>query len=71
MVGQSYPRMAPVEHNVINANPYELTFIEIEMKPDSPHGAATCGAIAMDLDTGELGAQQGLVHNVAAERWQV
>jgi len=24
--------MAPVEHNVINANPYELTFIEIEVK---------------------------------------
>jgi isopenicillin-N N-acyltransferase-like protein len=39
--------------------------------PDSPHGAATCGAIAMNLDTGELWAQQGLVHNVAAERWQV
>jgi isopenicillin-N N-acyltransferase-like protein len=39
--------------------------------PESPHGAATCGAIAMNLDTGELWAQQGLVHNVAAERWQV
>jgi quercetin dioxygenase-like cupin family protein len=32
VVGQSYARMAPVEHNVINANPYELTFIEIEVK---------------------------------------
>jgi len=32
VVGQSYARMAPVEHNVINANPYELTFIEIEIK---------------------------------------
>jgi quercetin dioxygenase-like cupin family protein len=32
VVGQSYARTAPVEHNVINANPYELTFIEIEMK---------------------------------------
>jgi isopenicillin-N N-acyltransferase like protein len=39
--------------------------------PESPHGAATCGAIAMNLDTGELWAQQGLVHNVAAERWRV
>jgi isopenicillin-N N-acyltransferase-like protein len=39
--------------------------------PESPHGAATCGAIAMNLSTGELWAQQGLVHNVAAERWQV
>src|SRR6202020_1605090 len=27
--------------------------------PESPHGAATCGAIAMNLDTGELWAQQG------------
>jgi quercetin dioxygenase-like cupin family protein len=32
VVGQSYARTAPVEHDVINANPYELTFIEIEMK---------------------------------------
>ncbi len=39
--------------------------------PESPHGAATCGAIAMNLDTGELWAQQGFVHNVAAERWQL
>jgi isopenicillin-N N-acyltransferase-like protein len=39
--------------------------------PDSPHGAATCGAIAMNLDTGELWAQQGFIHNVAAERWQL
>jgi isopenicillin-N N-acyltransferase-like protein len=39
--------------------------------PEAPHGTATCGAIAMNLDTGELWAQQGLVHNVAAERWQV
>lgn len=37
--------------------------------PESPHGAATCGAIAMNLDTGEVWAQQGLIHNVAAERW--
>ncbi|HEY6175812.1 MAG TPA: C45 family peptidase [Kofleriaceae bacterium] len=39
--------------------------------PEAPHGTATCGAIAMNLDTGELWAQQGLVHNVAAERWQL
>jgi len=32
-VGQSYFRSAPVEHNVINANPYELAFVEIEFKP--------------------------------------
>jgi isopenicillin-N N-acyltransferase-like protein len=39
--------------------------------PEAPHGAATCGAVAMNLDTGELWAQQGLIHNVAAERWQL
>ncbi len=39
--------------------------------PESPHGTATCGAIAMNLETGELWAQQGLVHNVAPERWQL
>nr|HEX4316583.1 C45 family peptidase [Kofleriaceae bacterium] len=39
--------------------------------PESPHGAATCGAIAMNLDTGELWAQQGLVHNVAPETWKL
>jgi isopenicillin-N N-acyltransferase-like protein len=39
--------------------------------PESPHGAATCGAFAVNLDTGELWAQQGLIHNVAAERWQL
>ena len=33
--------------------------------PEAPHGAATCGAIAMNLDTGELWAQQGFIHNVA------
>lgn len=32
VVGQSYTRVAPVEHNVINANPHELTFVEIELK---------------------------------------
>ena len=35
------------------------------------HSTATCGAIAMNLDTGELWAQQGFIHNVAAERWQL
>lgn len=39
--------------------------------PEAPHGAATCGAIAMNLDTGELWVQQGLIHNVAPERWQL
>lgn len=39
--------------------------------PEAPHESATCGAIAMNLDTGELWAQQGLIHNVAAERWQL
>ncbi len=39
--------------------------------PESPHGAATCGAIAMNLDSGELWAQQGLVHNVAPEKWRL
>ena len=39
--------------------------------PESPHGVATCGAIAANLDTGELWAQQGLIHNVAAEKWQL
>ena len=38
--------------------------------PESPHGAATCGAIAMNLSTGELWAQQGFIHNVAPEKWQ-
>ena len=39
--------------------------------PESPHGAATCGAIAMNVDSGELWAQQGFIHNVAAERWKL
>lgn len=37
--------------------------------PQNPHGAATCGAIAMNLDTGELWAQGGFITNVAAERF--
>ena len=39
--------------------------------PEAPHGAATCGAIAMNLDTGEVWAQQGLIHNVAPEKFHV
>jgi isopenicillin-N N-acyltransferase-like protein len=39
--------------------------------PEAPHGVATCGAIAMNVDTGELHAQQGFIHNVAPERWKL
>jgi isopenicillin-N N-acyltransferase-like protein len=39
--------------------------------PEAPHGAATCGAIAMNVDTGEVWAQQGFVHNVAPEKFAV
>jgi isopenicillin-N N-acyltransferase-like protein len=39
--------------------------------PESPHGAATCGAIAMNLTTGDVWAQQGFVHNVAPEKSHV
>ena len=31
--GRSYARGAGVEHNVINANGFDLAFIEIELKP--------------------------------------
>ena len=30
--GQSYFRSADVEHNVVNANDFEFTFVEIELK---------------------------------------
>jgi beta-alanine degradation protein BauB len=30
--GQSYYRPIGVEHNVINANDYEFTFVEVEFK---------------------------------------
>jgi quercetin dioxygenase-like cupin family protein len=30
--GQSYTRNAGVEHNVINDNPFEFVFVEIEIK---------------------------------------
>lgn len=39
--------------------------------PENPHGTATCGAVAMNLDTGELWAQAGFVTNVAAARFSV
>ncbi len=39
--------------------------------PENPHGVATCGAIAMNVSTGELWIQQGLIHNVAPEKWQL
>jgi beta-alanine degradation protein BauB len=32
-LGVSYTRSAGVEHNVINANDYFLSFIEVELKP--------------------------------------
>ena len=32
-LGVSYSRPAGVEHNVINANDYFLSFIEVELKP--------------------------------------
>lgn len=39
--------------------------------PQNPHGAATCGAIAMNLDSGELWAQAGFITNVAADRFSI
>ena len=32
--------------------------------PEAPHGTATCGAIAMNLDVGEVWAQAGFVTHV-------
>lgn len=37
--------------------------------PENPHGPATCAAIAMNLTTREVWAAGGLIHNVAAERF--
>ncbi len=31
-LGQSYSRNVGVEHNVVNAGPHELAFIEVELK---------------------------------------
>lgn len=39
--------------------------------PEMPHGVATCGAIAMNLASGELYVQQGFIHNVAPERYRL
>jgi isopenicillin-N N-acyltransferase-like protein len=39
--------------------------------PEAPHGAATCGAIAMNVDTGDVWAQQGFIHHVAPEKFHV
>jgi isopenicillin-N N-acyltransferase like protein len=39
--------------------------------PDNPHGTATCGAIAANLDTGEVWAQTGFITHVRPERFQV
>ena len=39
--------------------------------PEWPHGAATCGAIATNLGSGEIWAQSGFIHNVAAERFHL
>ena len=35
-VGQTYFRNAGVEHDVINANPHEFVFVEVELKTTSP-----------------------------------
>ena len=32
-LGHSYARKAGVEHNVINANAFNLSFVEVELKP--------------------------------------
>ena len=34
--GDSYARTAGVRHNVINANPFEFAFVEVELKDGSP-----------------------------------
>jgi isopenicillin-N N-acyltransferase-like protein len=39
--------------------------------PENPHGSATCGAIAMNLHTGEIWAQGGFITNVAPEKFHV
>jgi hypothetical protein len=39
--------------------------------PENPHGSATCGALAMNLDTGEVWAQGGFITNVAPEKFHV
>jgi len=39
--------------------------------PEAPHAPATCGAVAMDLASGELWAQQGHIRGVAPEKFHV
>jgi isopenicillin-N N-acyltransferase-like protein len=39
--------------------------------PEAPHAVATCGAIAMNVDTGELWAQQGMIHHVGPQTWRI
>jgi isopenicillin-N N-acyltransferase-like protein len=39
--------------------------------PENPHGAATCGAIAMNLATRDVRAQAGFITNVAPERFEI
>lgn len=50
---------------------WPLSVCTNQATPEAPHAVATCGAIAMNLDSGELWAQQGFIHNVAAEKWQL
>ncbi|MEZ4404230.1 MAG: C45 family peptidase [Kofleriaceae bacterium] len=38
--------------------------------PENPHGTATCGAIAMNLDTRAVWAQGGLITNVAPTEFE-
>ena len=33
VAGVSYTRLTGVEHNVVNANGFEFTFVEIELRP--------------------------------------
>ena len=41
VAGRSYTRKEGVEHDVINANPFEFVFIEVELKePASAPGSA-------------------------------
>ena len=38
VTGRSYYRPAGVEHDVINANPFEFVFVEVEFKTPRPPG---------------------------------
>jgi beta-alanine degradation protein BauB len=40
VTGRSYYRPAGVEHDVINANPFEFVFVEVEFKTPRPPGQA-------------------------------